>query len=445
MLLLVSSIFLSTNCHATSQDAIRSYISNNFSKIILTQEQIAQLSWIMDHKRRSHDMDLRVANPKIHIEISRALTRLYCMQLLKDGSKTSYDQFVAAQLSNDSETILTFVSFKKLSKYLQNLSDDDYAILQDAIILSAVSLSEQAARLASNFLVQQEINDNLDFLAKTVRLEANIFPLTQKYRSDRAATKKIFYILFPPQTNFRHMLYTEGGIGMFTYLRSMIQHNYINQDDLDLWYAYWIVNIAGFRGHVTHTGSVYLTETVFQAMTKLKHEIDQMLYIPNHNPLIAYLNYRADLIGLQHASQEQKLLFGHISALLRMYDVSDGKILQKTFNKLSRQQHLQINKFFMQGLQDPLRGTTTYMPAVFANTLQLCNGDKQKTLNLILPVYSRAVAIYNEKIQSGTLEPGLAINFNQFSASHNLRRILALGLRSVRYVDINVSGEVILL
>ena len=57
---------------------------------------------------------------------------------------------------------------------------------------------------------------------------------------------------------------------MFNSLRTMIAHGYINRSDLELLCASWIVNTAGFRGHILQSGSVYLTEPVAQSILKLQ-------------------------------------------------------------------------------------------------------------------------------------------------------------------------------
>lgn len=444
-LLLCSSVIFSCNVFANPEKILRSYIKDNFgTSVTLTSQQITQLAWVMNHSRRTNDMDQKAIESQVHIEVLRALTRLYCMQLLKQGDKRAYDSFIIAQVNSKELSIISFHSFKQFSKYIQNLSAEDYELLQTATILSAISLSDQAALLSQNFLIKQELNDNLDFLATTLRLDANMYPITKKYANDRAAAKKLLYVLFPPQTNFRHMLYTEGGSSMFHYLRSMIQHQYINQDDLDLWYAYWIINIAGFRGHVSHAGSIYLTEDVARSMSSLKQQIDHMLYSPNYNPLVPYLEFRAQLLGLQNLPEEQRLLLAHLGSLMRMYSIQDGKILLDGFEKLNVNQQRTISRFFMHGLKNNTRQITTYVPALFGNTVTLLNGDKSKAIAVVLPIYSKAIMLYTEKIKNGELNPDLALNFNSFSASKNLRRVIAIGQDCLEKLKLNASAEVML-
>lgn len=442
-LLFCSSAMCINPIFANNEQVLHKYIDTHFSRrITISPQQISQLSWVIDHNKRSFDMDARVHDPKMHIEVVRALTRLYCMQLLRSGSQEDYEDFVASQVNQNITNSLTFASFKKLSKHLQNLSQADYGLLETATILSAVSLSKYAANLAQ-FMPQnpQLANDNLEFLATTLRNDADIYPLARSISNENSAAKKVLYILFPPQTNFRHMLYAEGGVGMFKYLRTMIKHQYISQQEIDLWYAHWIVNIAGFRGHVSQRGSLYLSESVFQSMTFLKSKIDHMLHSPNYDPLIPYLEYRADLLGLNNLPQQQKITLAHLGAMLRMYNVTDGNALRVAFYALSAQQQKQITDYFNQGLQDNDRPAVTYFPALYSNTLNLVNGDTSSALNIALPIYSNALSLYTKRIRNKELNAGIALNFNKLSASKNIRRIIDLGVNRT-ILNINTSGEV---
>lgn len=398
---------LATPLQAADNTKLLAYIKNNFSdKLHLTNAQLQQLAWVVDHSRHSHDLEMYIApqNKTIHIEISRALTRLYCLQLLKSGKKADYDNFISSQLNKP----LAFSSFKKLSRYIQQLDSSDYALLEQAVILSAVSLSDHAEELAINVLNNNNSRSNsLDFLADTLRADINIYPLISE--------NKLLYILFPPQTNFRHMLYTEGGISMLKYLRTMIQHQYLDQAKMDLWYAYWIVNIAGFRGHVSYAGSVYLNEPVFQAMTKLKKLLDEMIEAPNANPLVAYLEYRADLLGFTNLPQKDKLLLAHLGCLLRLYTIEEGQDLLAGYTKVADEYKKKLHASFYAGLVDYEQPATTHAPALFGNVLHMLGGDIQRTVKLVVPIYSQALFLR---------KPGEVVSFYDLSAMESVKKII---------------------
>src|SRR5687768_349234 len=107
----------SNNISASNTEELQTYIKKNFPvNLQINSAQIAQLSWILHHPKHSNDMDLHINHKNMHIEISRALTRLYCLQLLRSGKKIDYQQFVAGQVPSGNNIPLTFASFTKLSK-----------------------------------------------------------------------------------------------------------------------------------------------------------------------------------------------------------------------------------------------------------------------------------------------------------------------------------------
>lgn len=434
-LLLGIYLWIPNGVYATPEDKIKLYIQANYpQEFKLSTIQLQQLTWILDHKRRSYDMDMYVAKNSMHIEVVRALNRLYCLRLLKSGTKHDYDKFIAAQVSVGVTNPLSFNSFKKLSKHIQLLLPLDYTLLETATILSAVSLSVEATRLAQQIIgLHKNTNNNLEFISASVRANPNIYPITKQLVSENPTAIKLLYIVFPPQTNFRHMLYTEGGVGMFKYLRAMITHKYMNKEELDLWYAYWIINISGFRAHVMHDGSVYLTEPVYQVMTKLKSLLDIMLESPNYNPLIPYLEYRAELLGLHNLAYQDRLLVAHLGALMRLYTFEDGKQLIAGFDQLSKQQKYILADYFNSSLKNYDCLGTTYVPALFANMLVLLDGDIKQAIKIITPIYIRAIQI----------NPRVSLSFNTLSSVANLKKIIHMDTAElVKLVRVAADGEV---
>ncbi len=446
MALLVAMCISSNLCFASDRAILKKFIDQNYAqKLSITPQQIIQLSWVMRHTRRTYDMDYLAKDSKMHVEILRALTRLNCLQLLKSGSKIDYDQFVAAQLTGHESRPLNFASFIKLAKYIQNLSEPDYELLQTATILSAVSLSDLAFDKAQHLLnINNSNRDSLQFLASTIRSDSTIYPLIQQFTHDKQAAKKLLYVLFPPQTNFRHMLYTEGGADMFKNLRTMIQHQYIKKEELDMWYAYWIVNIAGFRGHVDQNGSQYLTEPVFESMAKLKSLIDLMLDSPNFNPLVPYLQYRSSLLGFSHMPQDQALVLSHLGAMMRLYTVHEGQQLHAGFTSLNNDQQLIYSAEYLRSISNYSTLTVTHVPAFIANTKHLVHGSLKRTIHVVVPIYNELVIKAKMDRDQGRVHDQ-QLSFNTLSAGYNIRRILELGVNaSIQRLTIDKSGEVLL-
>ena len=385
--------FSSNVLHADDLNSLRQFIKTNFPQDLkVSAEQLQRLSYFLNSDKRRYDLEMKLVTKDIHIEVVRALTRIHCLQLLYSGTKKDYDKFIKTQLADKNSKPLTFNSFKKLSKNIQQLKQEDYKTLETTIILPNLTLPED----------------------------------------DELADKKILHLLYLPQANFRHMLYTENGANMFKYLRTMIQHQYITATEIDLWYAYWIIHIAGFRGHVAYSGSVYLTEPVYQAMNKLKSLIDQMLDSPNFNPLEPYLEYRADLLGLKQLPQQERLFLAHLGALMRLYNSAEGNQLHRGFKQLDAEQRQQAITYFNDKLLNYDQANQTFMPALFANTLVLTDGDIKRTIKIILPVYNQAVK----------LKPNTMLSFNKLSAIENLKQLIQLGAAGTEHIMIGDNGEV---
>ena len=399
---------------------------------------MTQLKWVLKQDHATNDQDLQVLQQELPIELRRVLTRLYCAKLLRQGTRDAYQQFVAAQ-QNTAATSLSFSTFNKLGKTIVNLPAHDYEILETAIILAAVSLSQPAAMLArQNMDIEPISHDKLEFMAITLRNSLKLYPLTEKISQNNVIARKLLYILFPPQTNFQHMLYTEGGIGMFKYLRIMITHGYADNKAMQLLYAYWIVNMAGFRGHISQQGSLYMTENVAQAILKLQSLISEMLEIPNFDPLIPYLEYRARLLGLQDLPHNEKLFITHIGCMLRLYTISDGQRLQKAILQLPLQDYTATMQYFLQGLQDPNQLSIRYAPALFSNSLTSTQGSIEQVIAKILPIYNKAILNY------ATKEHQVAISFKKLAAKNNLKYLLLANNVNTQYLQIDAHGNVTL-
>lgn len=437
LICIILLLLLNNNVLANEQDIIRNYIKQNFpANFIVNDAQISQLTWILRHERQTFDMDPIVGKPDLHVEISRALTRLYCARLLRDGSRNAYNNFVQAQIDMHVNNPLTFTSFNQLARHIQQISAQDYALLETATILSAVSMSKAAAQLAHQAMHNViDVNDNLEFLAITLRGKNNIYPLADQMSFTNEAAHKIFYVLFPPHTNFRHMLYTEGGIGMFNYLRAMIAHKFIDKNMLDLWYAHWVINIAGFRGYVNQHGSIYLNENVVQAMEHLRMLIYTMLDDPNFDPLMPYLEYRAKLLGFERLPNDKKWFFTHVGCLLRLYNITDGKRLYDNLTNLSENDIQFLQNSYINGLQDNTQIIHTHVPALFANAIALTN-DLNLVITKLLPVYNNILK------QHAELKLTNRISFNNLCATQNLQRLLNKNAAKQQRFVITVDGQI---
>lgn len=376
--LLICSALFSATVTANIEDPVRAYIQHNFpTDFAISTAQLRQMQQsIINPNGRTLDFDQYVAEQAVHIELQRAITRLYCLQLLRSGTQQAYQQFIQAQLQAKVANPLSFATFNKLAKHLQRLNTHQYALLHDA----------SAEKLA----------------------------------------------------HFRHMLYTEGGVGMFKQLRNMILHGYINAAEIDLWYAGWIINISGFRGHVDPRGSLYLTESVAQDMQKLQDLLYQMLDAPNYDPLIPYLEYRAQSLGLQNLAVADRLFIAHLGGILRLYTAADGQRLYTSVMQLPIADRAAAQQYFLTGLQDPMQQGPTYVPALFGNALAVSDGNIELVIKKILPIYNQILQEYNSK------HSGVILSFNELSAMKNVKALLLRKNHEETHFIFKADGSVII-
>lgn len=382
-------------------------ISTNLSAT-LSEIEMDQLSWLQGYSRRSYDMDLYTTNQYAHIEIPRAMTRMRCLELLQDGSSRAYQEFVIAQNTD----CLSFTNFKKLAAFIKNLSADQISLLRKAVIITATSSTPEACTQIPEVKL---LNDTLDFSAALVR-SSNI--------------ERQLYCVFPPHTNFRHMLYAESGDNMFKTLQTMIQLKYMGQQDLDLWFAYWIVNTAGFRGQVEQRGSIYISESIANAMLHLKGLLNQMLLAPEYPVLGNYLQYRVRLIGLQEMPLEQQVVFGHLAGILNLYTPLQGRMLYSAFMQLPLKTRQDLERFY--NYEVHTYKTISYVPILFSNAFLYSDNDFSSVLSILLPLYMEAVH----------LSSGKGASFNELSQAKNITKLLAVN-KTVA-IEINSDREVVL-
>lgn len=277
-------------------------------------------------------------------EVARAFNREYCLRLLYQGDRHSYKKFIAAQVDNQEPYILKYDNFVKLSTIVQKLSIQEYSILQKGIVISA-----------------EHKNDRNEFLG---------------------SNQKLLNIMFLPQTNMRHMLHTEGGISMFRVLREAFKQNYINPHELDVWFAYWIVNIAGYQGHIDGRGALYLNESFYNCLAFMIDNILAMYKTPNYDPLTPYLKFRADQLGIGY----EHLGVVHLACLMKMNNTRMGDEILTAFLSLPSDLKLEFNNLFVESLTNYEQITATYAPAYFLKELESTANIKH-TLSKLLPNY----------------------------------------------------------
>ncbi|MRI32273.1 hypothetical protein EOPP23_04600 [Endozoicomonas sp. OPT23] len=425
--LLIITVQIQANDHEKkNHQIIQDYIQLTYGDSLpLSSIEIDQLSWVMDNPHSTPEQTATATSSDIHRDIPRALARIYNLKLLQKGNDEAYRLFIAPQNSLDCQP-LSRAAFQNLSRLFQALSLSEIEVLRAAAIISAVPLSPKAKEKASETFSQPLPQDSTQFLSLTATRAASVYPLAKHIIEKHPSAARLFTIVFFPDSHLRHMMYNEGSLNMYQPLRQALAEKKLNQDDLKLWYAYWVDNIAGFRGHISPVGSVYLSENTYRAMDAVWQQLMKMADQPKFNPMVGYLKIRSQWLGLDRmigVSSGEKLALAALAATLRLFTPAEGQELVTAFRSLHPKQQSAWEHY--QWRQRQLTGTPspTYVPALFGNALSLT--DLQTTIRKLLPFYLKVVQRAEFLRKEGALASSTPVSFFKISQSGTISRLLS--------------------
>ncbi len=405
-------------------DPIRQYIQKHFEgRLDITQEQIEQLSWVLDNPISTPELSEQIPSIPIHREVPRALSRLYCLQLLRRGSHEDYETFIRPQVNPEAPK-LTEASFRQLSREIARLDSVSYEVIQAAAILDAVTLSPEARKRATNVLGKPFPEDTVDFLSVTAPYAEKIYPLARSIITNHPSAARLFEVVYLPHSHLRHMMYNEGSLSMYTVLNTGIQNKSISKNDLNLWYDHWVVNIAGFRGHSEPAGSVYLTQNTWRSMNQLKLLLDRLFREPKMNPMQAYLQKRGQWLHLNTLTRNPNefLALASLGASARLFTPAEGRELYASFKGLpenEQKQWVQHSRRQLTALDTP---SPTYGPAVYANAIAVAG--LSETVRTVLPVMLGVYEAADQMRTEGRLAADVPLSFRDLAQEPMLKHIL---------------------
>ena len=439
-------LLITTNTFAEShRQALQSYIQLIYgSSLTLSDVELEQLSWVMDNPEASPEQAAAVASNSIHREVPRALARLYNLKLLYQGGNQAYREFIAPQLSSDSQP-LSYQDFSSLSNLFKNLTATELETLSAAAIISAVALSPKAKTAAAAVFHKPLPQDSIQFLSLTASKAGDIYPLARSVIDTHPSAARLFTIVFFPGSHFRHMMYNEGSLNMYLPLKKAVAEKRISKREMQLWYSYWVDNIAGFRGHISPRGSIYLTENTYRAMTALWQQLEHMTTNVSWNPMAGYLKIRSQWLGInnyQGVSENEKLSLAALGATLRLFTPEQGRTLLQAFRSLTPRQ--QADWVYYQNNQRQLsdRPSPTYAPALFSNALMESN--LKTVVEKLVPFYLQTTKLESQLRDNGKLGSDTPLSF--FSVSRPAFVIQLLNSKTLPAFDIDPdSGQIKLL
>lgn len=408
--------------------------AENFPRIsgLITEKEWEQISWI-DGTFATSEKAAEYKEDKINIQVKRILARLNCLQLLRIGNEVEYQEFIIGQ----KEPILKREEFNALSFIIQSLSPIEYQTLW---VATTIAVSVNARSEAEKKLPNEPLPfDSVEFLAKVMTEAPETYPaaaqLLSKYdESSQVEIKRLLDSMFNT-AHGRHLMYEEGNLKMLQKMGEKVVTNKFSRCYFEIWFAYWLIDVTGFRGHIDNRGSVYLTHNTYVALSALKNalapfisssgsEEDKKLALRN------YLIERARLLGfINKEAQPPSQLFAQpsseilaltkVACMMRFFTPEEGIILKQAMQKLQveipAEDYTKLAQV-LNPLTDSPYPTPTYVPALFQNLFdRVAASDKVEAIKMSLKIYIHVFNQYEEQCRSIAVEARQPLNFNAIS------------------------------
>ena len=413
----------------SAEHIINSYCKEHYPALMLDSDMMEQLLWLQTNSVITSQSDSLAKPDRLNIEVKRILARLNCLQLLRSeldiamNQGQRWQQFVSLQLE---DIKLTQESFNSLSEFIGTLSLSEYQCLVASCFITKSDKAE--ASVPSSLRADLPV-DSEQFISYLVAECPDVLPICRQMDQP---TRELLTFVFYKNCHARHMLDMEGGHNMLFALKEGIESKSINQAKLNLWFARWIINIAGIDGHIKPAGSSFLTEPIAGCIFALKKELDQLVTNIDHPVLEHYLVYRASKLGVSNN------YLAALGALMRKNTPEVGAQIQGWFNSLSNEEQQEKLNFFEQQLKS-ITITPTYKPTVLLNLL-----DMGYTVTKSVEIFSRiemaALQAWTKAIDSNVLLGTTPLSFRVIAYRENLPEIIDLIEEDALHFDIKADG-----
>lgn len=382
----------------------------------LHPKMIEQMMWLQGNSVNTSQSSVVATQENVNIEVKRILSRLNTLTLLTEGD---YETFTQAQ-GDDKK--LSEERFNLLSRFIRELTPDSRSCLMATCFITK---SDQAIKTVPGKLPA----DSEQFITCLVTEYAHLLPICDLLTPEAI---KLLPFAFYKNSHARQMLDMEGGYNMVSPMAEAIRTRKITWEQYNLWFARWIINIAGLDGHVNPRGSIYLTEPVAQCIFALKSELDQLWINPNHQVIDNYLAFRAEQLGL-------KITYtAYLGALMRQYSPVKGHEIQAWFDGLTPDvQQKKLDAFTLQ--MKNTRVTPTFKPTVLVNLLDL-KCTVSEALDLFSDIEAAAMHVY----VTGQVSPDTALSYRNVAFKENLSPIRAYYERHQALPELTINAEVYL-
>ncbi len=395
---------------SSSEQLVQSYAETHYPDLRLLPQMHAQMLWLQENSVTSSRSNVEAKIAPVNIEVRRSLSRLSCLNLLVIGGEASYQLFIQSQ---PEDKILSPAKFNEFSYCIQQLSPAELDCLKASCFITKsdraimiMALAEQRNRPIPS--------DSEQFITYMVTHFPHILPISSLFSAEAIG---LLTSAFCKNSHLRHMLHLEGGYNMVADLTELSRTRRLSYQQYHLWYARWIINIAGLDGHVNHQGSRYLTESVADNVLALKTELDQLWINPQYPVVDRYLASRARKLNLSSP------YIAYLAVHMNEDNPENIREIQAWFAKLSpvqRQNKLQI----FQSQLTKTKITPTFKPTVLA-TLRAVGCSISDTLTLFTEIETVAMQTYFSAVEEQHLSATTPLSFRDIAFKKELVPIKA--------------------
>ncbi len=387
-------------------EIVQTFARIHYPDLTLQPKMFEQLSWLQNNSVNTSQSDVQSKDVAVNIEVKRILSRLYCLRLIIDGKSFAYSAFVQAQTE---DLILREDNFQRLSLFIKELTPASLKCLEATCFITK---SDQAIRAVPKERRGELPADSEQFITHMVTHFPTLLPICAELNQEAV---DLLPYAFYKNSHARHILDMEGGYNMVSSIAEALAAKEITHEQYNLWFARWIINIAGLDGHINHKGSIYLTEPVANCIWALKSELDQLWLNPNHPVIDNYLDFRAKQLKVNDN------YIAYLGALMRQYSPTKGFEIQVWFDSLDKnkqQEKIQAFKTYL----EQTKVTPSYKPTVLANLLQL-GTSVADTLSIFTEIEFKAMQIYSAAIANGSISENTPLSYRNVAFKESLLAI----------------------
>jgi hypothetical protein len=357
----------------------------------------------------------KLGQTSFFVEFERSLQSLHCFNLIVEGTKEGYQEFVGKQ----AEPKLTLEHFQALSQRWKNLvenypdlnAEELHQALQVGLVLGDIGKSPMAREKMADLGIDDPDHD--DFYAKVItnpeacKRLPSFCALSHKQQELLRASAGL--------AHFGHITHCEGGPEMYSNLkRSGVLDSMPHVFDFAM--LMHISDVAGALAQKDNQGSLTYNDDTFQAV---EDTIGACQRLMSQDELGAYDQYLAARVKQLDLSESQSdRILARLGAMLRLFTPKQGAALRDGFAKLDKQEKQQAIDYLSPEGASQFPRTPTYMPAVLVNLLNnrtLGSTPDQRLTEAIrigIPFITATLKNYKDMLEKGTIGKDFPINFN---------------------------------